>query len=717
MINKSNRSNLRKLTKYYEDKRFLKQKHFNILNNSVLLFSNNKLNQKRFKNSNSPIAGTVIESGFMSRKWEYISNSLFKDSFRKFPYSKINRWSKKGNYKLKPIWKSKLYLRLSETKSFICFAGAGSGKTKGIVEPTIIANALSPTKPNLFITDPKGELSKSTFTFLKNQGYKVRILNILDEKNTDCFSPFTVLKKYIYEMMQFPLNTSNLTNEIIVKKQFIVNKIDAELENVITSLNEKADVSNESFWNKSAVLAIHNIAWLIIDDLTLEYYQWLEQNKTIDEKIKKEKFDEIFIKFSFQSINATISQFGHDGVEKYKQFYWDKYGVDIENVSSVFVNEHKGLKQWKILWRQEGNKTIVQDVIQNSTIMLQKFENALLRNLTIFNTFNLDDIYGDKEQPFALFITINNAQPETLDYVSWFINYVLMKLNTYAGKKASKKLSKPLMCILEEIGNVPFIKALPMTVNEGRGKNIFVSLFFQTYEQYNKKYKLVPDGGDFARSCFYRLLLTNAEGYYVKELVDYAGTYKLINKKTYETKIKNRLSQNDIYSLSDYDAIVFQNNINVPYISSLVPSYLFGLDVIDKLEIKLDNQLFKNKINLIYNPLADTSDWTLDEAIAINFNLELMKDIWDLSEEKREKMIKGIEEMKLIEPNRVEYWNECIQKIRALDNLINNEESDPQDQSNETKTDKTKTNNKNSKKEDKSHTTKEIENMFKVRSE
>lgn len=69
--------------------------------------------------------------------------------------------------------------------------------------------------------------------------------------------------------------------------------------------------------------------------------------------------------------------------------------------------------------------------------------------------------------------------------------------------------------------------------------------------------------------------------------------------------------------------------------------------------------------------------------------------------------------MKLIEPNRVEYWNECIQKIRALDNLVN----DPQDQSNKTKTDKTKTNNKNSKKEDKSHTTKEIENMFKVRSE
>lgn len=667
MFKKHNKNNIDKLNNEYILKRFLSQKHFHVLNNSLIFFNNN-LNQKL--NKKSIIAGTVIESGFMSWTWQNLSYTIFKNSFKKFPYSKINKLVNKEK-ELKIQDKTRIFFRLSETKSFICFAGAGSGKTTGVVLPTILANALSPTKPNLLITDPKGELAKSTFNFLKTQGYKVKVLNILDNENTDCFSPFTILKKEIYKMCKFPLDSSNLLNKIILKKQDIVNNVDVELKNIIYSLDEKNNYSIKDFWNQKALVAIHNIAWLIIDDLTLKFYDWKKQNPESNEEEKFKKFDEIFIKFSFQSIYSTLAEFGKDGVIKYKEFYLKKYKISIENVSSVFINEHKGLQQWKNLWRQDGNKAISEDVISNALLMLEKFNNPLLKNLTIYNTFHLDDIYGDKKEPFALFITINNSQLATLDYVSWFINYVLMKVNSFAIQNSKTKLNKPLMCIFEEIGNIPFIKFLPVTVNEGRGKNIFVSLFFQTSEQYYEKYG--REGGGFMRSCAYKMLLTNAEGKIVDDFVKYAGTYKIENKKTGKFDTKARLTENYIYSLPKFKALIFQNDINVPYIAGLIPFQLFGIKNLQQLNIKIKEELFfSNKLNLIYNPLNDGSEWTLDDAIAVDFELETKKGIWDLSKTKIKKITEGIEFLisEESENSKIQYWKNAIKKINKIEQNI-----------------------------------------------
>ena len=669
-IFKNKNTNIEKLNKKYQSQKYLAKKDFNQLNPNLVTLSLS-VNKKRFANYDKPVAGTVIESGFFDWKHVYISNNLFANSVADYPYNKIHKLVNKAK-QLTIHQKAKTWFRLSDTKSFICFAGAGSGKTTGIVLPTIVANALSPTQPNLLITDPKGELAKSTFNFLKENDYEVKVINLLDEKNSDCFSPFTLVKEFIWKMLEFPLDVYDLSIDLFNAKSEIINNLDTELKNVIYSLNDKPGVSAEKFWDQKASVAIHNIAWLIIDDLSFQYKKWEDLNVDLTEEEKLAKFHKIFIQFSFQSIYETLAGFGRSGATRYKEFYKNNFNVDIDNLSTNFIKEHKGLQQWKNLWRGEDSKSsFSEDIISNALNILEKFNIPALYNLTTFNTFSLDDLYGDKEKPFALFITINNSEIASLSYVSWFINYLLMKLNSYATKGNKTKLKKPLMCIFEEIGNVPYIQFLPITVNEGRGKNIFASLFFQTFAQYREKY--LKDG-DFMRSCAYRILLTNSEGYFVKELVDYAGYYQYFDKTNNKSIKENRLTENDIYSLPKYRAIIFQNDINVPYISGLIPFHLFGFKMLDRLNIKNTDPKFKDKNHIVYNPLTTNdqlNSLTVDKANVFDFDFskqskyKLTKELKQKLNELLDKMIKYVKR-----PEDKKYWQirkETLEKQEIVD--------------------------------------------------
>ena len=65
----------------------------------------------------------------------------------------------------------------------------GSGKTTGCMEPQLRAISSQKNKPNLFITDPKGELFCHNADHLKSNGYKTYILNFKDFALSDRWNP------------------------------------------------------------------------------------------------------------------------------------------------------------------------------------------------------------------------------------------------------------------------------------------------------------------------------------------------------------------------------------------------------------------------------------------------------------------------------------------------------------------------------------------------
>ena len=91
-------------------------------------------------------------------------------------YSKLSDEEKK-NHRLKYYYQSKMHE--------LYIGSTGSGKTTGCIEPQLRAISSQKNKPNLFITDPKGEIFEHNAKHLKDNGYNIQVINL---KNTVKFT-------------------------------------------------------------------------------------------------------------------------------------------------------------------------------------------------------------------------------------------------------------------------------------------------------------------------------------------------------------------------------------------------------------------------------------------------------------------------------------------------------------------------------------------------
>ena len=72
----------------------------------------------------------------------------------------------------------------------IIVGGSGAGKTRYVVKPNIMqANA------SYIVTDPKGELARSTIPLLLKKGYTVRVFDLIDPAHSDFYNPFSYIRK------------------------------------------------------------------------------------------------------------------------------------------------------------------------------------------------------------------------------------------------------------------------------------------------------------------------------------------------------------------------------------------------------------------------------------------------------------------------------------------------------------------------------------------
>lgn len=76
-------------------------------------------------------------------------------------------------------------------KNILVFGGSGTGKSACYIKPNILQKLGS-----YVITDPKGELYRETSTFLKEAGYEVKVLNLVDPEYSDRYNPLAHIRDY-----------------------------------------------------------------------------------------------------------------------------------------------------------------------------------------------------------------------------------------------------------------------------------------------------------------------------------------------------------------------------------------------------------------------------------------------------------------------------------------------------------------------------------------
>lgn len=112
----------------------------------------------------------------------------------------------------------------------IVVGGSGAGKSRYVVKPNVmLANA------SYIVTDPKGELLRACGGLLLQEDYTLRVFDLIDPANSNCFNPFTYIRK---DSDVFRL-----------------------IDNFIKNTTPKNSQQNDPFWEKSEIALDAALMW------------------------------------------------------------------------------------------------------------------------------------------------------------------------------------------------------------------------------------------------------------------------------------------------------------------------------------------------------------------------------------------------------------------------------------------------------------------------
>lgn len=83
------------------------------------------------------------------------------------------------------------------TQNVLCIGGSGEGKSRYLVRPNVYSLPTDPRtgRPmSMVFTDPKGELCADLGGFLKDNGYEIRVFNVVDMQYSSCYNPFRYIR-------------------------------------------------------------------------------------------------------------------------------------------------------------------------------------------------------------------------------------------------------------------------------------------------------------------------------------------------------------------------------------------------------------------------------------------------------------------------------------------------------------------------------------------
>lgn len=89
------------------------------------------------------------------------------------------------------------------------FGGPGSGKSRSYVRPNVFE--LVKARQSIIFTDPKGELFRDLFLYLKKNDYNVKVFNLVNIVNSDRWNPMTQVTDDISAQMFTEVVMSNTT--------------------------------------------------------------------------------------------------------------------------------------------------------------------------------------------------------------------------------------------------------------------------------------------------------------------------------------------------------------------------------------------------------------------------------------------------------------------------------------------------------------------------
>ena len=296
--------------------------------------------------------------------------------------------------------------------------GSGAGKTRFYAKPNIMQANCS-----YVILDPKGELLSSTGYLLKEKGYEVKVLDLINMDKSDCYNPFVYIKSD--------------------------NDVQRLVTNLFKSTTPKGSQSNDPFWDTAASMLL----------LALMFYLWYEAPE------------------EEQNFSMILEMLRAGDVKEDDDFYVSPLDALFDKLEKDKPN-HIALKYYKN-YRSGSAKTLKSIQITLAS-RLEKFNLESLANLTLKDELELDKIGTRKTALFAL-IPDNDTSFNFL--VSILYTQLFQQLFYIADHIYNGRLPIHVELIMDEFANVSLPNDFDKILSVCRSREVSVSIILQNLAQ------------------------------------------------------------------------------------------------------------------------------------------------------------------------------------------------------------------------------------------
>ena len=307
----------------------------------------------------------------------------------------------------------------------IIVGGSGSGKTRFLAKPNLmLANA------SFIVTDPKGEMLRAVGNLFLEEGYVLRVFDLIDPSKSDCYNPFCYIRK---DADVFKL-----------------------IDNFIKNTTPKGAKANDPFWEKSETAL----------DAALMLYL-LHEAPPED-----------------QNMETILYMIENGGAKEEDDDYQSPLDLLFEALEEEQPN-HIAVRQYHI-FKQAAGKT-AKSILVSAAVRLASFTLPEIQRITASDDMELGKL-GERKQ--AIFCIIPDSNDASLNFlVGMLYTQAFQELYYQADKVHQGALPIPVRLMFDEFANVALPDGYARLQATMRSRNIMSTIILQNISQLKALFK------------------------------------------------------------------------------------------------------------------------------------------------------------------------------------------------------------------------------------
>ena len=302
--------------------------------------------------------------------------------------------------------------------NILIVGGSGAGKTRFFAKPNIMQ-----ANTSFVILDPKGELLRDTAMHLKERGYIIKVIDLINMERSHCYNPFVYLRDD--------------------------NDVQRMVTNIFENTTPKGSKSQDPFWDQAAMMLL----------MALVFYLRYEAPP-----------DEQNFSMVLELIRAGEVREDNDRFQSPLDILFKR--LEEKNPDHIALKYYWGYRS--------GSAKTLKSIQITLLSRLEKFNLDSLASITQSDDLELEHM---GERKTALFAVIPDNDSSFNFLIGMLYTQLFQQLTYQARIVHHGKLPIPVHFIMDEFANVALPDQFDKTVSTIRSSGISVSIILQNMAQ------------------------------------------------------------------------------------------------------------------------------------------------------------------------------------------------------------------------------------------